>query len=230
MKVIFAFLLLLSATMQSQQAFDAGQKLYNAGQFRQAKIFFEKDLKENPGHLQSLEYLGDIQSQLQIWESALVYYQKLKSVKPREANYQYKYGGALAMIAAKSNKIKALTMVDEIELSFKNAIRFNPKHLEARWALVELYLQLPGIFGGSEKKATAYATELSKLSAVDGWLAKGRIAEYFERYSEAEKCYKKAIETGNSKTTYEKLSDLYKNKLNQPEKAKEIMHAFAAKS
>lgn len=230
MKGIFVFFLFLSVTMHSQEAFDAGQKLYNVGQFQQAKAFFEQDLKENPSHLQSLEFLGDIQSQLQKWEAALVYYQKLKFAKPTDANYQYKYGGALAMTAANSNKIKALTMVDEIEMSFKNAIRFNPKHLEARWALIELYLQLPGIFGGSEEKATAYAAELSKLSTVDGWLAKGRIAEYFERYNEAEKCYKKAIETGNSKTTCQKLADLYKNKLNQPEKAKEIMRTFAAKS
>ena len=230
MKGIFAFFLFLSATMQSQEAFDAGQKLYNAGQFQQAKVFFEKDFKENPNHLQSLEYLGDIQSQLKKWEAAVVYYQKLKLAKPTEANYHYKYGGALAMVASKSNKFKALTLVDDIESSFESAIRCNPKHLEARWALVELYLQLPGIFGGSEKKATNYAAELSKLSAVDGWLAKGRIAEYFERYTEAEKCYKKAIETGNSKTTYQRLSDLYKNKLNQPEKAKEIMQVFAAKS
>jgi hypothetical protein len=40
-------------------------------------------------------------------------------------------------------------------------------------------------------------------------LAKGYIDEYFSRYAKAESNYKKAHEIGNSKTTFQKLYDLY---------------------
>ena len=56
----------------------------------------------------------------------------------------------------------------------------------------------------------------------------GHIAEYFGKYSEAESNIK-AIEVGKSKTCYQKLSDLYKNKMKQPERAKLVLQDFERK-
>ena len=123
------------------------------------------------------------------------------------------------MKAKESNKFVALSMIGDVKSAFEKAISLNPKHIEARWALIELYLQLPGIVGGSERKANRYAEELYKISPVDGYLARGKIAEYFYRYKEAEKHYSSAFRIGKSSATYQKLADLYKNKLRQPEKA-----------
>ncbi|MFT3795307.1 tetratricopeptide repeat protein [Flavobacterium sp.] len=222
MKFIFLTFLLLPFSVLSQTDFEKAEKLFAAQKFLQAKPLFENDLKAHPNHLQSIEYIGDIYSHTKKWDAAVSCYRKLKTANPQNADYQYKFGGALAMMANDANRLRALTMIDEIETAFLSAIKLNPKHLEARWALVELYLQLPGIFGGSESKATRYANELAALSPVDGCLSKGRIAEYFERYAVAESCYRKAIEIGHSKTTYQKLADLYQNKMNQPEKAKAV--------
>jgi tetratricopeptide (TPR) repeat protein len=113
-----------------------------------------------------------------------------------------------------------------VRSSFEKAIQINPKHIEARWALIEYYLQLPAMLGGSESKATQYANELSKLSTVDGFLAKGRIAVYFERYANAEINYKKAYEIGQSKITYERLYDLYLNKFKDAKKANSLKQQY----
>lgn len=222
MKFFFLVFSFLPFAALSQTDFEKAEKLFAGQKYSQSRPLFENDLKAHPNHLKSLEYLGDIDSHASKWEEAVSCYRKLKNQNPANANYQYKFGGALAMMAKQCNRLRALTMIPEIELAFQQAIKYNPKHIEARWALVELYLQLPGIFGGSEKKATRYANELTAISTVDGYLSKGRIAEYFERYNAAEKYYRKAIEAGNSKTTYQKLADLYKNKMNQPEKAKAV--------
>lgn len=213
----------------SQADFDKAEKLFRQEKYDAAKSIFEESLSQNPNHLKSIEYLGDIAGQTQDWDNAIFYYQKLKKAKPSEANFHYKYGGALGMKAKESNKFKALGMIGDVKESFEKAITLNPKHIDARWALIELYIQLPGIVGGSERKAIMYSNELMKIAPVDGYLSKGHIAEYFNRYKEAEKNYRKAIEIGGSKTTYQKLANLYKNKLKQPEKAKEIMEAFAKK-
>ncbi|GEP50291.1 hypothetical protein FNO01nite_09630 [Flavobacterium noncentrifugens] len=229
MKYVYLVFLFVCVSTFAQQSFVDAEKQFYSGNYIQAQPLFEQFLKENPKHLKAIEYLGDIQSHLGNWEKASFYYQKLKSAKPNSANYQYKYGGALAMLAQNTNKFKALTLISDIESAFLQAVKSDPNHIEAHWALIEYYLQLPGIFGGSERKATIYANALSKISPVDGYLAKGCIAEYFERYTIAEGYYKKAIAIGNSKTTYQKLADLYKNKLHQPEKAKQVMDAFASK-
>lgn len=210
----------------SQSDFDKAEKLFITNNFEQSRILFEIYLKDNPNNLKTLEYLGDIEGQNKSWDKAIYYYKKLKQIKPLEANYFYKYGGVLGMKAKDSNKFVALGMISDVKAAFEKAIILNPKHLEARWALIELYLQLPGFVGGSERKALNYANELSGLSTIDGYLAKGHIAEYFERYSEAEKHYKKAVEIGKSKKAYQILANLYKNKMRQPEKAKLVLEDF----
>lgn len=226
MKYLLFCLLFSPFLVMAQSNFEKAEKLYLQGQISSAKILFESVLKENPNHLKTLEYLGDIEGSAQHWDKALFYYEKLKKLKPSEANYYYKYGGALGMKAKESSKFRALGMIGDVKSSFEKAIQLNPKHIEARWALIELYLQLPGILGGSEAKANRYANELSKISSVDGYLSKGYIAEYFERYIEAEKQYKLAIEIGKSKTGYQKLANLYKNKMKQPEKAYAVLQDF----
>jgi hypothetical protein len=133
------------------------------------------------------------------------------------------------MKAKSVNKFKALGMIDEVENSFLTAAKLDTKHIESRWALVMLYIELPGIIGGSETKAIKYSNELMELSKVDGYLSKGYIDEYFNRYKKAEANYIKAHEIGNSKTTFQKLYNLYLNKFKDKTKANKLKEQFDKK-
>ena len=94
---------------------------------------------------------------------AIGYYEKIKNQYSKNAVYQYKYGGALGMEAKEANKFKALSMIGDVEESFLLAAKLDPKYIDARWALVMLYIELPGIVGGSETKAVKYCDELMAL-------------------------------------------------------------------
>ncbi|WP_264548195.1 tetratricopeptide repeat protein [Flavobacterium sp. N2820] len=229
MKIIQLFLILLSFSAFSQSNFEKAEKLYAQKKYYDAEKVFKEHLKTQPNHAKTLEYLGDIAGHQKKWDEAIIHYKKLKNSFPKAANYWYKYGGALGMKAKESNKFKALGMIDEVEESFLTAAKLDAKHVETRWALVMLYIELPAIIGGSEKKAQKYATELMTLSKVDGYLAKGYIDVYFSRYTNAEVNYKKAHEIGNSKTTFEKLYDLYLNKLKDKSKANKLKLEFENK-
>jgi len=230
MKYLITVLFCMSVSLWAQTDFEKAENYFKQAKYHQAQPLFEQFLQQHPQDLKSTEYLGDIQSHLKHWETAIPYYEKLKTIRPNEAEYHYKYGGALAMLAQKSNRLRALSMLNEITQAFDKTLVLNKKHIGARWALIELYLQLPGILGGSEKKAVRYANELAVLSPIDGYLSKGHIEEYFKRYGKAEVYYKKAIETGNSPTSSQKLANLYKNKMNQPEKATQVLTAFKEKN
>jgi tetratricopeptide (TPR) repeat protein len=221
-KTILLFLTLFPILVSAQSNFDTAQKLFKEEKLEEAKVIFEALYKANPNDIKTIEYLGDIAGKTKSWDKAIAYYKKLTDLKPQEANYYYKYGGVLGMKAKFSNKFKALGMLDDIRDAFKKTIALNPKHIEARYALVEIYIQVPGIAGGSEQKARKYAEELLKISPVDGYLAKGRIEEYYENYDKSEVQYKKAFEIGKSKKTYQKLYDLYANKMKNVEKAKAL--------
>lgn len=229
MKQLLVIFLLFPLMIWSQSTFDTAEKLFKEEKFDQARPIFENFLKSNPSNLKTIEYLGDIAGRNKSWDTAIGYYKKLKQLRPSEANYYYKYGGVLGMKAINGNKFKALGMIDEIKGSFEKAIMLNPKHIEARWALIELYMQLPGIVGGSQSKAIKYSNELMKLSPVDGYLSRGHIDEYFRRYTAAEEQFKKAIAISGSKMSYQKLANLYKNKMNEPEKAKSVLDEYKNK-
>ena len=213
MKQLVFFSLLFPLLIFSQSDFDRGEKLFREEKFEQAQVLLEHVLVTQPSNLKAIEYLGDVAGRNKSWDKALGYYKKLKQLKPTEANYYYKYGGVLGMKAKESSKFQALGMIGEIKESFEKAITLNPKHIEARWALVMIYIQLPGIVGGSETKAVKYSNELLKLSPVDGYLSKGQIEEYFKRYSLAEQQYKNAIAAGSTKVGGQMLANLYKNKM-----------------
>jgi len=226
MKQLTALFLFLPFLLWPQSNMEKGEKLFQAKKYEEAQIVFEEILKSKPSDAKVIEYLGDIASHNKSWQKAVDYYKKLKKLKPSEANVYFKYGGALGMRASEVNKIKALGLASEVKESFEKAIELNPKHIQARWGLIEYYLHLPGILGGSESKAISYSNELLKLSLVDGYLSRGRIEEYFDRYTEAEKYYIKANEIGKSKTTFQKLYNLYLNKLKDAKKAHELKQKF----
>jgi hypothetical protein len=77
-------------------------------------------------------------------------------------------------------------------------------------------------------EGTKISSELSKISSVDGYLSRGHIDEYYRRY-EAERQIKKAFSVAYSKVSCQKLANLYKNKMNEPERAKIIWDEFKRK-
>lgn len=218
MKYLVCFLIMIPLLSFAQGDFDRAKTYFDKEDFSQAKPLFQKYLVANPGHKKTREYLGDIAGYTKDWDVAINYYEGLLEENNNSANYNFKYGGALGMKALSVNRLIAITYIGDIKESFEKAATLDPNHIEVRWALVEFYIQLPGIIGGSEKKAVAYAEELGEISKVDGYLANGYIAEYSDRPKDAEVFYKKAIEVGGSPHTYEKLSSLYENS-SQPKKA-----------
>ncbi len=205
--------------MSAQTAnFEKGVELYKAHKFKKAKRYFEIFLKQKPTNTKTQEYLGDIAGYEKQWDKSISFFKKLVENHPQNANYHFKYGGVLALKAQASNKIKGLLLVSEFKKHLHKAATLDVNHIEVRWALVEIYVSLPSLVGGSEIKGNKYAKELLGLSPVDGYLALGYVAEYYGKPKQAEAYYKKAIKVGGSLHTYQKLSSLYE-KENQPEKA-----------
>ena len=205
MRILLVFLL-FSLCSFSQQSLDKAEAYLLQKNYAKAEQLLSVYVSENPENEKAIELFGDAYGYQKKWDAAITQYKKLVSAKPLEANYHYKYGGALGMKALSVNKIIALSIIGDVKEAFLTAAKLDTKHIETRWALVELYMQLPGIIGGSQSKSMHYANELEILSKVDGYLAKGYIYEYDAQPERAEKFYKLAITEGGSLTCYEKLS------------------------
>lgn len=212
------FFLLCPIMAFSQSLFVEVNTLFESKSYVKAQALMETYVASNPSDIKGLELLGDAYGYQKKWDDAIVYYKKLVDYDNTNANYHYKYGGALGMKALSVSKLKALGIIGDVKTAFLTAAELDPKHIDARWALVELYMQLPGIVGGSKKKSLKYADELEQLSLVDGYLAKGYIYEYDDEPALAESYFKKAIKVGGSLICFQKLTDLYESN-KQPHKA-----------
>lgn len=210
-------LLFFPSLLLSQTEIDEATKLLNDKDFIKAEELLVTYLIDHPNNLHAIELLGDTYGFQKQWDGAIKAFKKLVEADDDNANYHYKYGGVLGMKALE-NKLKSIAFIGDIKASFLKAAELDSNHIDARWALVELYMQLPGIFGGSKSKSLKYAEELEDLSEVDGYLAKGYIYEYDNEPELAEKYYKRAINVGGSLTCFNKLTTLYENE-KEPEKA-----------
>lgn len=223
------YILLFFSSLFFQSDVDKGKALFQAKKYDEAIICLKKALIADSNNLEINELLADVYGHQMKWDQSIFYYRKIIELSPKTANFYYKYGAAMGLKAKAVSKFKALGMIDDIKLAFETAAKLDHSHIDTRWALVMFYVELPGIFGGSEKKALAYAKELMALSKVDGLMAKGHIEEYFERYEKAEKNYKSAHDIGQSKTTFKKLYNLYLNKLKDKIKAQELYNTYYKK-
>lgn len=214
----FLGIFLISSLCFSQASIEKAEAYMLKKEYNDAESEMTVFLKTKPDNKQAIELLGDVFGYQKKWDEAIEQYKDLTEKQPSSANYQYKYGGALGMKALSVSKLKALGIIGDVKEAFLKAAALDPNHIDARWALVELYVSLPGIVGGSFSKALTYAEELEKLSQVDGYLAKGYVYEYDDEPELAEKYYKLAIKVGSSVTCYEKLTNFY-DRQNKPEKA-----------
>ncbi|MEO0526851.1 MAG: tetratricopeptide repeat protein [Bacteroidota bacterium] len=191
--VIFltVFFLCFAASAQDEVLHEA-ERYIAARKYSSAEKILQESLKVYSSP-ELKDKLGEAYSFQEKWDQAIDVYEELTDIHPKNAEYQFKYGGVLARKAQNSNKLKALMLIGKIKNGFMKAAELDPKHIEARWGLVDLYVSLPGIVGGSTSKAFKYAKELKSISAIEGYLALGYVYEYDDEPQQAEENYMKAL-------------------------------------
>ena len=165
------------------------------GDIDKAKAIYEQ-YSSNP---EAIEALGDIASFNKNWDEAIEYYETLVDKEPQNAMYNFKLGGAIGMKAYYGSKFQAALLIGDVKDHLKKAAELDPTHTEARRALVELYMQLPGFIGGSKTIAESYASDLDRLNEVDALLADAYIYKIEEYRELASNKYNEAIRAASRK-------------------------------
>ena len=174
------------------QEFEA---LFETKNYTQAVQKLEVYLSKTPQNLELLELMGDAYGFQSNWGKAARFYKQLRDLVPNNARYHYKYGGVLGKQAKEGSKLKAVGLISKVKVSFSKAAELDSTYIEVRWAMVELYTQLPGFLGGSYNKALVYASELEQLSKPYGFLAKAYIYESSNQDELAKTYYNKGLES-----------------------------------
>ena len=182
----------MSGTLFGQSSLETVDAYIEAKDYIKAEELLKESLQTNSNPTLKNK-LGEVYGYQLKWDEAIDIYKELTSSFPENAGYFFRYGGVLAKKAQSSSPLMAWMYVGRIKNSFKTSLKLDPTSLETHWALVDLYVSLPGIVGGSNSKAYSYANNLKGLSPLDGYLAIGYIHEYNEEPEKARSNYMKAF-------------------------------------
>lgn len=193
-KFFVAISMILSGVTYSQGDIQIAQKHLENGDIKKSKIILESRLKSNPNDEKAILLLGDIASFEKNWDVALSNYKKLLNNDPGNADFNFRYGGVLGLKAITVSRIKAVVYIPDIKKYLEKATELDPQHIKSRRALVELYMQLPGLLGGSEAKAQRFANELKKIAPLEGALSHAYILKQTGKHNEAKNLVQKALD------------------------------------
>src|SRR5206468_7528688 len=104
---------------------------------------------------------GDTEKATHLLQDAIA-----KSPKNAEAHYQL--GEAYGQAAQKAGFFSQMSLANKCKDEFLAALALDPNYLDARFGVLEWYLQVPAIAGGSEEKAVEQAVEIRKRDPLRG--------------------------------------------------------------
>lgn len=84
---------------------------------------------------------------------------------PRESNCHLALGNALGAKAMHGGIMSAIGYAGKIRDAFKTAVELDPHNLDARFSLLQYYIQAPAIVGGGTGKAQALASQTAAVNA-----------------------------------------------------------------
>jgi tetratricopeptide (TPR) repeat protein len=190
MKALVIIALWASASA-AQTPLESGIQLFDTGKFAEAEQFFSDVVKREPTNHAAMYYLarsiGERDgARLQRMEESKNWAEKAVQLQPNNSDYHLWYGRALGVIALNGSKLKMLSRAGKIKHEFETAVQLDPSNVDARIALMEYYLNAPGIAGGSKTKAMQQAEAARRLDAYRGGLAVARVYSGSSNWTAAE--------------------------------------------
>ncbi|WP_127846708.1 tetratricopeptide repeat protein [Psychroflexus aestuariivivens] len=209
MKHFFLLILSLPTILFAQPTLEKAKTAYENEYYKEAVDYFKNYLTQNPKSVEAREYLSASYAELEKWQESADIAKTLVEEFPENADYHFKYGGALGLVAKNSNPFKAMSLLDEVKTHLHKAAELDENHIQSRRAMLEMYLELPGIAGGSESKAKQFAREIQNIDAADGKLAWAHIYQKSEDFNKAEAYYETALDIQKSEKVYLNFSEFY---------------------
>ena len=115
--------------------------------------------------------LANIYLQDRRYSKALFYYDELCERNPNRFAYQFGRGASAGFLLSGMPSFSSLRYVVKLRSSFEAAARLLPNNLIARRALLNIYLGLPRLLGGSQTKAEQQLKALQSINPLEGALA-----------------------------------------------------------
>jgi len=164
-----------------------------AGRYLKALADAEAQLKAEPRNALAWSAKSEALTALQRFGEGLEAAEKAMNLSPRLADAILARGLARAGIAVQQRNFSSLRNASGALEDLEDATQADPKLVTAWMSLGLAYQQLPGLLGGSTRKALACAGGLRKVSPARGDLLQGMVLAMDGRWKESEAYFGRAL-------------------------------------
>jgi len=173
---------------------DQGVALFKEGRYAEAKPLLMKSLAADSRDALAHAYLGmTLYNFDRDADGAMEHLERAVSLDPGRSRFHQWLGAVYGGKAGSSGLLKGAYYAKKCLAEFEKGVELDPKDPDAREALMQYYLNAPGLAGGSVEKAKEQTAELLKLDRLRGLIAQGGIAQYEKEPAKAEGFYRQAM-------------------------------------
>jgi tetratricopeptide (TPR) repeat protein len=120
------------------------------------------------------------------FEEAVKLGEQCVAAHPQLSNCHLALGNALGAKAMSNGIMSAIGYAGTIRDAFKKAVELDPQNMEARFSLLQYYMQAPAIVGGGSGKAQTLATQTVGVNPEGGKLMMARLDASDDKLAKAE--------------------------------------------
>jgi tetratricopeptide (TPR) repeat protein len=155
--------------------------LYYSGKFQQSAEILAK-IASNSTDADIHLWLGKCWLKLKKLDAAIRELETAYHLSPADSTIRLWLGRAYGGKASSVSFFSAPGWARKVVEQFEAAVRLNPRNMDARFDLLEYYLEAPGFLGGGKEKAEAQTKEIASLDARLGFRARARALENEKKY------------------------------------------------
>ncbi len=192
-RISSAFGFVLAAVSAAAQSVDHAKQLFDAAKYADARSELLTLLKTNDRNAAATHLLGRIASAQNDADEAVRLQERAVELESGNALYHLWLGNALSDQLQHANMLRQPFIARRVKTEWERAVELDPNSIDARMALLQLYVSAPAAMGGSVEKAEEQATEIGKRNPMRGAMARAKIAEIGKDAGAEEAAYKQAI-------------------------------------
>jgi tetratricopeptide (TPR) repeat protein len=161
------FLSLVSLAAQAGGDITTGVTLFESGRFAAAQQFFAAFVRQHPTDPAGAYYLGRLAFEKGQYNEAATWFEQAVQLDSANSDYHRWLGRTYGQQAQHAGG-EAFFLARKVKTHLEKAVELNPDNVEARFDLMDYYLQAPAFLGGDAAKAKAQAAEIAKRNATAG--------------------------------------------------------------
>jgi tetratricopeptide (TPR) repeat protein len=152
---------------QSSEDMATGVTLFEHRQFAAAQQFFAAFVSQHPTDPAGAYYLGRVTFEGEQYDQAATWFERAVQLDGGNSDFHLWLARTYGQQAQHAGG-EAFFLARKVKTHLEKAVELNPDNIEARFDLMEYYLQAPAFLGGDAAKAEGQAKEITKRNAAAG--------------------------------------------------------------